>query len=153
MFFLAGFLLCAAWVFPALLAEAVLVDLAAVTWGGVSAFCISPAYLLLLPAYGLMWGVGRWNGERYRIGQGTLGSLAASLLFAALGSEFLASGGFYLFSGRFADPSLSELAARLVTYFPATLGALVLYLGLAALAWWRLGRAGVGAPGHRLGTP
>lgn len=141
IFFLAGFYLSAAWAFPALLTGAVLIDFAAVTWGGVSSFCISPAYWLLIPAYGLMWGAGRWNGNRYRAGQGTWGSLGVSLLGAALMAELLASGGFYLFSGRFADPNLAELAGRLLTYLPTTLVALLLYLGAAALIQGAVGRA------------
>lgn len=141
IFFLAGFYLRGTWVLVVLLAEAVLIDVAAVTWGGVSSFCISPAYLLLIPAYGLLWGVGHWNGERFALGVGGLGALGSSLLAATLGAELLASGGFYLFSGRFADPSLSELWLRLMDYFPMTLGALVLYLGLAGLVSWVLAHA------------
>ena len=44
VFFLAGLYLSSRWVFPALLAEAALLDVAAVTWGGVDNFCVSPAY-------------------------------------------------------------------------------------------------------------
>ncbi|WP_234406193.1 hypothetical protein [Methylobacillus glycogenes] len=56
MFFLAGVYLRPVWAFPALLALAGGLDLAAVTWGGVDNFCTSPAYGFLLPAYGtLCW--------------------------------------------------------------------------------------------------
>jgi hypothetical protein len=41
-FFLAGMYLGSRWVFPVLLAEAALLDFAAITWGGVSNFCVSP---------------------------------------------------------------------------------------------------------------
>ena len=43
VFFLGGFYLRSSWAFAALMAEAVLVDLAATTWGGVSSFCIRTA--------------------------------------------------------------------------------------------------------------
>lgn len=145
VFFLAGFYLRSAGVFAALLMEALMIDFVAVSWGGVSSFCISPAYLFLGPTYGLMWGVGRWNGGRFALGAGTPGSLGASLLGAALGAELLASGGFYLFSGRFAEPTLTELGERLLGYFPTTLGSLLLYLGCAALVGGALRHLGAGA--------
>ncbi len=145
LFFLAGFYLRPAWAFAALCAEALVIDLVAVTWGGVSGFCLSPAYVLLAPAYGVMWAAGRWYAGRYRFAWSTLGALAASLLGAAAVAELLASGGFYLFSGRFAEPSLLELGARLLSYFPTSLGALLLYVGLAALVHTAFRLAGIGA--------
>ncbi|MEA3278375.1 MAG: hypothetical protein U9Q81_24390 [Pseudomonadota bacterium] len=134
VFFLAGLYLRPAWGFALLFAAALSIDVAAVTWGGVSSFCISPAYLLLVPAYGAMWAAGRWYGKRYRFAWSTLLPLSASLLAGATVAELLASGGFYLFSGRFADLSLAELGSRLVAYFPASLEALALYAVLAAIA-------------------
>ncbi len=133
VFFLAGVYLRAAWVFAALFAEAILIDIAAVTWGGVSGFCISPAYGFLLPAYGVMWAAGRWYSTRHRLAWPTLLPLLASLAVAATLAELLASGGFYVFSGRFADLSLAEFGLRLTNYFPTSLQALALYISLAAV--------------------
>lgn len=134
IFFLAGLYLRPTWIFGALFAEGLLIDLIAVTWGGVSGFCMSPAYLLLVPAYGAMWAGGRWYAGRHRFAWAALLPLIGCLLFAACTAELFASGGFYLFSGRFADLSLVEFVDRLVRYFPATLQALALYVGLAAIA-------------------
>ena len=50
VFFLAGAYLRPLWVFPALFLEAALLDFAAISWSGVSSFCVSPAYIFLLPA-------------------------------------------------------------------------------------------------------
>jgi len=133
LFFLAGVYLRPAWACAALMAEAYLLDVAAVTWGGVSGFCFSPAYVLLLPAQGALWLAGRWYAKQHRRAWSTLLPLAGAVLGTALVAEALSSGGFYLFSGRFADPSLAELGARLVRYFPASLEALALYVGLAAV--------------------
>jgi hypothetical protein len=134
LFFLAGFYLRPRWVFAALMAEAVLLDFAAVTWGGVSSFCITPAYALLVPAHGVLWLGGRWYAERYRPSWSTLLPFAAIALVATVLAEVLASSGFYLFSGRFAEVSLAGLGGRLVEYFPASLEAMALYLALAAIA-------------------
>jgi len=133
IFFLAGVYLRPLWVFAALFAEGFVIDSAAVSWGGVSGFCLSPAYLFLVPAYGAMWWAGRWYSERYRLAWPTLIPLIGSILFAAVAAELLASGGFYLFSGRFPDLSLTEFWTRLTRYFPTTLGAVALYTGLAAV--------------------
>jgi hypothetical protein len=133
VFFLAGVYLGAAWTFWGLNALALGLDLAAVTWGGVSGFCLSPAYLLLLPAHGVLWMAGRWYAGRHRNDWRTLLPLGASLLAAAVAAEVLASGGFYLLSGRFAEPTLAELVGRLAAYFPASMEALVLYVGMAGL--------------------
>jgi hypothetical protein len=134
VFFLAGVYLRPAWAFPALFALSAGIDLAAVTWGGVSAFCITPAYGFLLPAYAALWAAGRWYAGRHRESWSTLIPLAGAALVGATLSELLSTGGFYLFSGAFADPSLAGIGMGLVKYMPTSLGSLALYLGLAALA-------------------
>ncbi|CUS39036.1 hypothetical protein [Candidatus Nitrospira nitrificans] len=70
VFFLAGIYLCSRWIYTAFLAEAALLDFAAITWGGVGSFCVSPAYGFLLPAYGMLWepaGSSRraWHSSRH----------------------------------------------------------------------------------------
>lgn len=133
VFFLAGVYLNRLWVFPALLAEAAFLDFAAVTWGGVSSFCISPAYAFLLPAYGALWLAGRWYAARHRFRWNTLLPLGASLLAGAVICELFSSGGFYFFSGRFVDTTLAEFSVRLTKYFPPYLESLAFYVGLAAV--------------------
>ncbi len=59
--------------------------------------------------------------------------LCAALAVAATSAELMASGGFYVFSGRFADLSLAEFGLRLTNYFPTSLQALALYVSLAAV--------------------
>jgi len=133
IFFLAGFYLRPAWAFGILFAEGLLLDLAAIAWGGVGGFCMTPAYLFLIPAYGAMWAAGRWYAERYRATLSTVLPLVGCLLLAGSAAELLASGGFYLFSGRFEDLSSTGLWSRLIEYFPTSLKALALYIGLVAV--------------------
>lgn len=134
VFFLGGFYLRSSSAFAALMAEAVLVDLAAITWGGVSSFCISPAYALLLPAHGALWLAGRWYAAKYRPTWSTLSTLAGSAFVGTALAELIASGGFYVFSGRFAEISLAGFGGRLVEYFPTSLEGIALYVGIAAIA-------------------
>ncbi len=131
VFFLAGFYLRPLWVFPALLALAGVSDYVAIAWLGVSNFCASPAYGFLLPAYGALWLAGRWYAGRHRSALSTLVPLAGSVVFGAAVCEIISSGGFYFFSGRFAETSLVELGLRLAKYFPPSLMSLAFWMGIA----------------------
>lgn len=133
VFFLGGLYLKRAWVFAALLAEVVIIDYLAITQGGVSAFCVSAAYGFLLPAYGTLWLAGRWFAKHYRLSFKALPALLASLAASVTLAELFTSGGFYFFSGRFADTSLAEFGSRLAQYFPGTLEAFAFWIGIALL--------------------
>ena len=133
VFFLAGLYLRPARVFVALLALAGFLDYAAITWGGVSSFCVSPAYALLLPAYGVLWLAGRWYAKRYRFEWRTLLPLSMAVLTGATMCEMLSSGGFYFFSGRFVDTNIAEFGARLVKYFPGMLQSMLFYVAIVAV--------------------
>jgi hypothetical protein len=102
-------------------------DFAAVTWGGVSNFCTSPAYPFLIPAYGSLWLAGRC----YSFGVQALPKLGASLLGGSMLAELFSSGGFYFLSGRYAEPTLAEFGARLVKYYPHALETLAFWMGIA----------------------
>ncbi len=135
VFFLAGLLLAPRWVFPALFVEAALLDFAAIQWAGVSDWCLSPAYWLLLPAYGSLWLGGRLYGGWQRDRLSSLALLAATVALSALVAYLFSGGGFLFFSGRYPEPSLALLAERLTVYYPRYLGSLALYVGLAALLY------------------
>lgn len=152
VFLLGGFYLRRLYAFSLLFALAVAIDILAVGWGGVSGFCITPAYGMLLPAYGAAWLLGLWYSRHHRDSTSTIPLLVATVLAAGVVTEALASGGFYLLSGRFDDPSLVGLGHSLVSYLPEALAALLLYIGLAASAHLMLvsGRLGVaGGSGRR----
>jgi hypothetical protein len=131
--FLAGAYVRPRWVFAGLAALAVAVDWVAINLGGVSSFCVTPAYALLLPAYGALWLGGRWYANHHRNALATLPPLAAATLVSAFAAELLSSGGFYFLGGYYPDASLAGFLPRLVAYFPGTLGAMSLYVGLAAV--------------------
>lgn len=133
VFFLAGVYLGSGWGFLGLFAFATVIDLTAIGWGGVSGYCLTPAYWLLVPAYGAVWAAGRWYAGRHRESASTLPVLGGALLAGGVAAELFASGGFYLFSGRFAEISLVGLAHSLVDYLPGTLLALFAYVGIAVI--------------------
>src|SRR3970040_1549850 len=79
IFFLAGFYLRSPLVFAGFLAEAALIDYVAITHGGVSDWCVSPAYVFLAPTYASLWFAGRWVAARQQQTWRTLVPLFAAL--------------------------------------------------------------------------
>lgn len=151
VFFLAGVYLRPAWALPALFAFVWGLDFTPYLFSGASlaeiagggkAFCLTPAYVFLLPAYGALWLAGRWYAGQYRFEWHTLPVLAGAALAGAVVCELFSSGGFYFFSGRFADPGFAEFGARLVTYFPRYLQSLAFYVAIAAVVHALFGLAG-----------
>lgn len=132
VFFLAGMYLRPLVAFAALCALAALVDYVAIAWAGVDSFCVSPAYAALLPAYGALWLAGRLHAARCGLNSVALVPLAASVLIGAVSCELISSGSFYVFSGRFAEPSLAGFGARMAQYAPKSLLALSFWVGAAA---------------------
>lgn len=100
---------------------------------GGKAFCLTPAYFFLLPAYGALWLTGRWYANQHRFEWRTLMPLSIGVLVGAAVCELFSSGGFYFFSGRFAEPTFAEFGARLLKYFPPSLQSLTFYVAIAAV--------------------
>ncbi|WP_045223817.1 hypothetical protein [Methyloterricola oryzae] len=134
VFFLAGFYVRRLWMLAGLMLLAGVSDYLAVAAFGVNDFCISAAYGFLVPAYAALWFAGRWYASRHRMQWASLLPFAASATAGAVAAELLSSGGFYVFSGRFADLSLATFGERLALYFPQNLEGLALYLGVAVIA-------------------
>lgn len=132
-FFLAGVYLRSNWGLIGLFTLTWSIDFAVYTWGGGSGFCITPAYIFLLPAYFILWIAGRWYSQRLLFNRLTIIPLTLSILVSAFVCELLSSGGFYFFSGRFSDPSLLEFGERLAKYFPYSLQSLAFYIGLTII--------------------
>lgn len=133
VFFLAGLYLRSIWTLPGLLALTWLVDYVSFTLGGTSGFCLTRAYVFLLPAYSALWFSGRWYANQYRFELRTLLPLVAAVLVGSAVCELFSSGSFYFFSGRFVDTSFAEFGSRLVKYYPSYLQSLTLYVGIAAV--------------------
>lgn len=133
-FFVGGFLLRRAAPFAALFGLAFAIDVTVIGVLGGSDFCFTPAYAMLVPAYGVMWLAGRFSADRFGM---RLSAIAPTVLFvvmATIGSELLSSGGFYFLGGRFADPTLAGFLPRLTRYAPMTLLATLGWTAFAAAA-------------------
>jgi hypothetical protein len=131
MFFLAGYYLGRPG-FWAMMIAAVALDWLAFAAGG-SDYCLSPAYLALLPAYAALWYGGRVlqrgaaDSWRFALRALTCWWLAASCAY------LLSNGSFYWFSGRIADPSWSGYWPRAAFWYGRFVSVPVMYLIAAAL--------------------
>ncbi len=133
VFFLAGQHVRRGIVFALLAVLATAIDAIAIGWGGVSDYCVTPAYAMLLPTYAALWLGGRWVARRMADGRAALPTLVLAVGASATIAELCSSGGFYFFGGRYAEPTLAEFLPRLVNYFPSMLGAMALYVAVATL--------------------
>lgn len=161
VFFLAGVYLRPRWPLPALLACVWGLDFTPHLLSGASlaeiangdtAYCLTPAYLFLVPAYTALWSAGRWYARRYRFEWRTLLPVTAAAVLGAAVCELFSDGGFYFYSGRFAEPTFAGFAGQVATYFPGYLQSLALYVGLATVAHALFGLTHAVATMHRTGV-
>ncbi len=136
VFFLAGIYLRSWRVLLLLITLAGMLDYVAITYEGVSNFCVSPGYVMLLPAYTSLWLAGYWYAKYYRFEIRTLLTLTIAVLAGASLCELFSSGGFYVFSGHFEETTLAEFGVRLAKYFPNYLQSMAFYVSIAAVVHW-----------------
>lgn len=129
VFFLAGFYLRKVLAFGVFMVTAVAIDFVAITQFGVSDFCVSSAYVALVPAYGALFMAGRWFASQHQ-GEtlASLGKLALAVLVGFTVAQVISSGSFYFFSGHFTALSMAEFGSRLLKYAPHGLYVTTLYI-------------------------
>lgn len=138
VFFLAGFFFASRSLFLMLLAQAAMIDYVEITQLNVSDFCISSAYIFLIPTYFAMWFGGRLSAKLHVIHGNNIAFCVASLSILAISTAsafLLSSGSFYLFSGRFEALSLSTFIDNSAMHFPSYANSAIAYaiLGFAIL--------------------
>ena len=126
VFFFAGFYRKKA-LFGFLLALAALIDYVAIK-NGTSSWCVSPAYVFLIPTYAVMWFAGRYCSAFKTMKIAELAKSAGLLTLAASTAFAISNGSFYLFSGRYEDLSWGEYFARVAQYYPFYVGAALIYV-------------------------
>ncbi len=156
VFFLAGVYLPMRWLMPVLLLEAGLIDYLAIHVGGVSDWCVSPAYWYLIPTYACLWYGGRWYAARLRLSLRSFGLLFVTLFVTTSLAFLISNGSFYLFSGRYATLDWAQYGARIAAYYLPYLTSAFVYVAcaavlhglLAALHATRSPRIDTGLSGH-----
>lgn len=142
VFFLAGVFLSWRW-FPAFVLLAGLIDYVAVTWAGVSDWCITPAYAFLVPTYAVMTLGGGWARRYAALRAADLPPMFMLAALSATAAFAVSNGSFYLYSGYFAGLSVSSYFAGTARYFLPYISAALVYIVLC-LAGVRLARLGAG---------
>jgi len=127
VFYLAGIFSCGIASLAVLLAEAALLDYIAITHWQVSDYCISPAYVFLIPTYAVMFFAGRWSAKYAALDVHDLSRQFAYLLASATVAFLISNGSFYLLSGKFPDLSVVQYAERVAKYFPAYMSSTLIY--------------------------
>ncbi len=125
-----------------LLALAALIDYLAISHG-TSGWCVTPAYVFLIPTYAVMWLAGRYcanlavfKATELSLSLGSMGllALAASVAFV------ISNGSFYVFSDRYTDMSWLQYFERVAHYYPLYVGSTLIY-GIVGIALVKLVKA------------
>ncbi|SJM92133.1 conserved membrane hypothetical protein [Crenothrix polyspora] len=125
-----------------LLALAALIDYVAIS-NGTSSWCVTPAYVFLIPTYAVMWYAGRYcstmtamKGTEVTLSVGAMGllALATSLAFV------ISNGSFYVFSDRYTEMSWLQYLDRVVHYYPLYMSSTLIY-GIVGYALVKLIKA------------
>jgi hypothetical protein len=121
------------WALPTLLFSAIAVDFIVIRDLGVSAYCVTVAYVFMLPAYSVLWLGGAWMHRAYRQDLADLARWVVSLAIAASLCFFLTDASFYWLGGRVPNPSLGGWWQNFTQRYPGFIGVPFAYGGIAAL--------------------
>ncbi len=142
VFFLLGFYVRSVLGFPVFWLVAFAVDLLVIESKGGESFCFTASYPFLIPAYASLWFAGRWFAGHYSESLRGLAYFVVAAVVGTFACDVISSGGFYWFSGRFADVNMTEFAGRLARYMPMFMQTTMIYLAIAALIHFAVGRLG-----------
>lgn len=134
-FFILGYLVRSPFAYAALFLLGFAIDVVVIYYLGGSGFCFTPAYWMLVPAYGAMWFAGRFSADRFGWTPSALPATAALLVGATFVSQLCSSGGFYFLGGRYPDATIAGFLPRIERYFPGTLLATLLWSGVGAAVY------------------
>lgn len=130
--FLAGWYLGTWQSLAILLALAALADALSIA-GGVSAWCVTPAYWFLIPAYAVLWASGRWASRVSGAMVKRTSAAALALLVAVIVFFAISNASFYLLSGYFGSMTAGTYTRAVVQYFPRYLEIASAYVVIAAV--------------------
>ncbi|UXI66535.1 hypothetical protein [Tahibacter amnicola] len=118
VFFAAGFYLGGTFALPLLLLQAGLIDYVSITQSGISDYCVTPAYSMLVVAYAVLWYGGLLFSRYYRQSVSTLLPLAGVALASNLVSFWISNGSFYWFGGRVGEATFAGYIENFLKYMP-----------------------------------
>ncbi len=125
VFFFAGFYRKKA-LLGFLLGLAALIDFIAIK-NGTSGWCVTPAYVFLIPTYATLWFAGRIAA---RFNTGKVSDLVKSiglLMLSASMAFVISNASFYAFSGKFDALAMADYVAEIQQYFMPYVGSTLVY--------------------------
>ncbi len=128
VFFLAGLWFSSTTFFVILLLEAGIIDYLAISQFGVSDFCISPAYVFLIPTYAIVWFGGLYSKTFNNQNLSHLSRQFALLMITVSLAFIISNGSFYLLSDKYPLTDWSEYSSRFFQYYPPYLKYTVVYV-------------------------
>lgn len=133
VFFLAGLWFGGRGLFLSLLVLAGLIDYVAIARLDVSDFCISPAYVFLVSAYGLLWATGAHYREKDLTRLTDLAGLFGMMFLAVSLAFLLTNGSFYLLSDNVSNRSWDAFLGQFTRYYPHYLTGTMTYAAAIVL--------------------
>lgn len=133
VFFLAGLVFKQRSVLAALLIEAAVLDFVAIQYFKVSDWCISPAYIFLIPTYAALWLGGRFCNRYIELSWLSAGKTLIVALVGVITAFAISNVSFYLFSGRYETLPFIQYLQAVGSYFWPYMGYAMLYTGLGLL--------------------
>lgn len=127
VFFLAGLWLGGRYLFALLLIEAAAVDYWAITQMAVSDYCISPAYVFLLPTYAAMWLAGKYCRSLQKLTIRHAALQLTALVTATSAAFLISNSSFYLLSDNISQRSWAQYAETFSSYYSWYLSATLFY--------------------------
>jgi hypothetical protein len=137
VFFLAGLGLGSPYFLALLLLQAGLMDYLAISQFQVSGWCISPAYVFLIPTYAVLWLAGRYCSRFKILNVSELMTTLLLLTLSTTAAFIISNTSFYLFSGRYGDLAFGQYVASIMQYYLPYLTSALFY-GVLALIVIRL---------------
>lgn len=134
VFFLAGLCFGNRALLAGLIVEAGVLDYLAINQFGVSDWCLSPAYVFLIPTYAVLWLAGRYSAGFSGPIVSSTGLTVVLATLATSAAFVISNGSFYLFSGRYSDLAAFDYAAAVARYYLPYLGSALLYTVAGLLA-------------------
>ena len=144
VFFLAGFGLSTFGLLGLLLIEASLIDYVAITQFNVSDYCISPAYIFLIPTYAAMWFAGYYarlfDGLSFSGSLKTFGLASVATTLAYI----ISNGSFFMLSEHIIEHSWKHYVSQFAAYYPPYVTSSLIYIGIGLLLvkLWQASRSG-----------
>lgn len=149
VFFLGGLWFGGLTLFVGMLVEAGLIDYLAITRFNVSDFCISQAYMFLIPTYAAMWFGGKWCAKFKTLALSGLMQQFGALVISTTAAFLISNGSFYLLSGRYPDHSWAQYFERVGQYYPPYLSSAVIYVVVIFAAVKLIGSLPAFNSGHK----